>query len=282
MASPFPGMDPYLERFWGDIHHRLITYACDQLQGGIPGDLRARVEERVFVESPIGEGRSMYPDIRVVERGRGKGQVQATASGVAVAEPFRIRLPDEPITQGYIEIIDLATGRRVVTVVEVLSPANKVPGPGFTLYQRKQRECKEGGVNLVEIDLLRAGGWVLSAPEHLVPASHRTTYRVCVYRAGADWDGEMYRAPLRERLPVIKIPLRPTDEDVPLDLQALIEQCYRNGGYDQDIDYQKEPEPPLAPDDARWADALLREQGRRAGRAPKRPARGGRRRRKPK
>ena len=70
MASPFPGMDPYLEQFWGDVHQRLVTYACDQLQGTLPGDLRARIQERVFVESPTGPERNMYPDIRVVERGR--------------------------------------------------------------------------------------------------------------------------------------------------------------------------------------------------------------------
>ena len=29
MRSPFPGMDPYLEQFWGDVHHRLITYASE-------------------------------------------------------------------------------------------------------------------------------------------------------------------------------------------------------------------------------------------------------------
>src|SRR5436305_4085646 len=115
MASPFPGMDPYLEQFWGDIHHTLITYARDQLQGALPGDLRARVEERVFVESPHSPERNMYPDIRVVERGRlGSRGPAARIGGVAVAEPLRIRLPDEPVTQGYIEILDLATGRRVV------------------------------------------------------------------------------------------------------------------------------------------------------------------------
>ena len=26
MRSPFPGMDPYLEQFWGDVHHTVITY----------------------------------------------------------------------------------------------------------------------------------------------------------------------------------------------------------------------------------------------------------------
>ena len=37
MRSPFPGMDPYLEQFWGDVHHRLITYTCDALQRHLPG-----------------------------------------------------------------------------------------------------------------------------------------------------------------------------------------------------------------------------------------------------
>jgi hypothetical protein len=44
MRSPFPGMDPYLEQFWGDVHHRLITYLSDAIQKQLPGDLRARVD----------------------------------------------------------------------------------------------------------------------------------------------------------------------------------------------------------------------------------------------
>jgi len=280
MASPFPGMDPYLERFWGDVHSRLIIYACDQLQGVLPADLRARVQERVYLESPEALGRSTYPDIRIREHPRQKGRGSiATPSGVAVAEPLRIRIPNEEMTEGYIEIIDVASGRRVVTVIEVLSPSNKAPGPGQKLYQQKQQECQRGGVNLVEIDLLRGGQWVLSVPESEVPASHRTTYRVCVFRAGAHWLGELYRVPLRERLPVIKIPLRASDADVPLDLQALIDQCYHNGGYDEgDIDYQIESNPPLNEDDARWADALLRKHRRRAGK--KQPGNGKKRRTK--
>jgi hypothetical protein len=73
---------------------------------------------------------------------------------------------------------------------------------------------------------------------------------------------EVYRVPLRERLSVVSIPFRPDDRDVSLDLEAVLEQCYRNGGYD-DIDYRGEPDPPLAGDDAAWVDALLREQGQR-------------------
>jgi hypothetical protein len=61
---------------------------------------------------------------------------------------------------------------------------------------------------------------------------------------------------------VIAIPLRPVDPDVPLDIQPTLEQFYRNGGYDN-IDYTAEPDPALPIDDAKWADALLREHARR-------------------
>ena len=50
---------------------------------------------------------------------------------------------------------------------------------------------------------------------------------------------------LWQRLPIIKIPLRPGDADVPLDLQALVDQCYRNGGYEGTLDYAVDPDPPL-------------------------------------
>jgi len=68
---------------------------------------------------------------------------------------------------------------------------------------------------------------------------------------------------LRERLPVIRIPLRATDDDIPLHLQPLIDQCYHNGDYDADINYDEAAEPPLKGADARWADSLLRNAGRR-------------------
>ena len=35
MPSPFPGMDPYLEAHWRDVHASLIIYARDALQGAL-------------------------------------------------------------------------------------------------------------------------------------------------------------------------------------------------------------------------------------------------------
>jgi hypothetical protein len=122
---------------------------------------------------------------------------------------------------------------------------------------------KRAGVNIVEIDLLRPGPWVLVAPRDLVPKSHRAPYRICVWRSENPDECELYRATMREPLPEIKIPLRATDDDVRLDLQKLIERCYINGAYD-DIDYSAEPDPPLDKDDAQWSHALLCEKGMRS------------------
>src|SRR5439155_6484151 len=97
-----------------------------------------------------------YPDVRVVERERqGPGGMAIATSDVAMAEPLEVPFL-EPETQGFLEIVESRPERRVITVVEVLSPSNKFAGPGRDVYRRKPRGLAEGGVSMVEIDLLRA------------------------------------------------------------------------------------------------------------------------------
>lgn len=262
MENPFPGMDPWMEDQWGDAHHSLITYARDQLRRVLPGDLRPRVVERVFIESPLGPEGERYPDLRIVEHVRTFRSPAAGGGGVAIAEPLIVEYVADPITEGFIEIVDVKTGNRLVTIIEVLSPSNKQPGEGQKAYLAKQEECRAAGVNIVDIDLLRGGHRVSVAQEAMIPPAYRTPYRVSVWRATRPRAVELYRAPLRERLPPIKIPLRPADNDVLLELQPLIDAAYRNGTY-EDTDYRRDPVPPLEPEDAAWADALLREKGLR-------------------
>src|SRR5579862_1082884 len=119
MASPFPGMDPYLEAHWRDVHARLIIYASDALQGVLPGGLRARVEESVLLETPTGLGdHPLFPDVRVVEYTSKRGQDIQPAGGIAVAEPLLVEIETDPATETFLEIIDRESGNRVVTVIE--------------------------------------------------------------------------------------------------------------------------------------------------------------------
>jgi hypothetical protein len=260
-------MDPFLEEHWGDVHQRLIMYGCDQLAAQLPAALRARVQERVFVESEEGWSRSVYPDLRIVHRAGAAPAAEPTVPGGGVAlappemqaddEPLVVRLPAESLTEGFIEIVDRAAGNQVVTVIEVLSPANKAGGNGTAEYLRKQREVLVGGTSLVEIDLLRGGRRVTAVrPESLHPA-RRGPYYVCLHRGWRPDEFEVYTISLRRRLPTIRIPLRQTDPDARLDLQALLEQAYRLGRYD-DLDYTRPLEPPLDGADAAWAAELLR------------------------
>jgi Protein of unknown function (DUF4058) len=154
------------------------------------------------------------------------------------------------------------SGNRLVTAIEFLSLSNKKGRKGRAAYRKKQQKIVDGGANLVEIDLLRAGKYVLLAPENQVPLRFQRPYRVCVFRAIRPDEAELIRVPLRQALPAIGIPLREKDAEVELDLQQLIEKSYADGQYD-DIDYKAEPKPPLDSEDARWADALLKEKGRR-------------------
>jgi len=158
MQSPFPGMDPYLEQYWGDVQTTLMVYACNQINEQLSDDLQARIEE-------------------------------------SVPEPCVSELDDEPRTHRHLVIVDLSERGRVVTLIEVLSPANKVGLDGPVNYVRKQREYLDAGINLVEIDLVREGDFVLAAPQGRIPPAYRTPYLICVRRKSQRGRVELYRAP---------------------------------------------------------------------------------------
>lgn len=262
MKSPFPGMDPYLEQHWHDVHTTLIVLSRAALQAQLGDGLRARIEERLIVESNAEEYRDIYPDVRVFERGFPESERRSSPEGaVAVAEPLLVSNPGIR-KQRFIEIIDVGSGGKLITVIEFLSPSNRLRGDGRDQYLQKQDEIIHAGINFVAIDLTRAGRRQFGYPISNLPDAYQTPYLVCVFR-GFTWNRfEFYRVPLQEPLPAIRIPLRVDDEDARLHLQPLIERAYVEGAYD-DIDYSKPPRPPLEGNDGAWAEALLRSAGKR-------------------
>jgi hypothetical protein len=264
-ANPLPGMNPWLEWHWGDVHTSLNTYARDALQPQLPAGLRARVEEYVVVEGDEDEeglGDRFSPDVQVLERPDAPSSGGATTLVAEVAEPLIVPRQTEPATLHSLHIVDTKTGHRLVTSIEFLSAANKGTAAGRQQYREKQERLLSGRVNLVEIDLLRSGAWVLAVPRTRVPKARRAPYRICVVRAARQHLAEVYPVALQTPLPTIRIPLRRKDADVLLNLQALLDTTYVNGGY-EDLDYTQDPHPPLTGPDADWAERLLREKGLR-------------------
>ena len=266
--NPFPGMNPYLEGHWTDVLITLVSSIRTELNRELPDDLTARAEEEVRLE---GRSHAVRPDVSVIDDGWRVGlpsvwKPQSTGSGegtLIVTEPRLVPVATEE-TRRWVEVRD--SGHRLVTVIEVLSPTNKAVGQGRADYLRKRRDFAAMGVNIVEIDLLRSGtptvdipeGWV---NEYTLGESGRIDYAVCVFRAEVTGRREVYPASLREPLPIIRVPLRMGDPDVPLDLQSMVDACYETGRYWR-LDYhQAFPQPPLSPSDEAWATTCLRDAG---------------------
>lgn len=255
-------MDPYLERHWLDVHASLITSSRNALNARLPEDLIARAEERVDVEAAprdaLGRGRrKVGPDVRVFETVSDGTAPPGGGTAVAIA-PYRLELLDDPVTERYIEIIDVRGGEKLITVIEFVGPTNKTDGlPAFV---RKRNELLSGGVNFVEIDLVRAGDWErLLRPHGCPPEAFSAVFRF----PGDSTTAYLHPMPLRQALPTINIPLRPGDQPCELPLQPLIDDAYKNSRYGSTIDYRRPCEPPLEDEDAAWVDELLRKAGRR-------------------
>lgn len=275
MPSPFPGMDPWLESsaVWHGFHEKLIVKTVEVMQP----DLRRRgyyidIGERLWLAKP---GRGIFPDDVILRNPAHSTSVTESGETVAVAEPVRIARSEVEVREGYIEIYDVLN-HEIITGIEFLSPSNKRNSEGRELYRRKQQEVRQANINLVEIDFHRRGPHVLDVPEDVVEALRPWCYLANLVRRDTD-EYQFYPIQLREPLPTIRIPLKPDDEDARLNLQEVFTRCYDLGPYPERINYAADPPPPeLDPEDAKWADELLREKGFR-GESGERRAESGKR-----
>lgn len=258
MKSPFPGMDPYLELDWGDFHSSLATCAKEQLNEQLPDDLACRSEKRLVVCDPFGDGRNIVPDVAVIESPRANRYETGGAAAAVVAQEIVYHLPEYEFPQHFLNIIDMGTGGRVITTIEFVSPVNKTPGEGLDKYLQKRDECRAGRVNLVEIDLCRLGNRELLFPISTIEDVHQCIYAAFVWRARRPSEVSYFRLPLRERLGGIPIPLRPTDREIVLDLQPIVDRIYRTGRYGKFNLYERQLRPPLSESDAQWCQEILK------------------------
>lgn len=256
MASPFPGMDPYIEdpEVWSDFHSDLAGELRARLNAIIRPRYVARLTpyttyETVEIERPL----SIRPDVGIWEQERNNRAAHEPGAIYATAPVMNQIEMELPLELYRVEILKRAT-LELVTAIEILSPVNKKPGhPAYDQYLKKRRDPFYSQVHLIEIDLLRGGKRpplvepVPPAPYYIVTSRQEERPRVAVYPVQ-----------FADRLPVLPVPLLKPDPDVPLDLQLAVNAVYERGGYEVLIDYQKTPPPPpLTEQDRQWIDTLL-------------------------
>jgi hypothetical protein len=250
MPSPLPGMDPYLEHpsSWPNFHHRLITAIAICLGPQLRPKYRVVVEEAIYQTEGQDSVLVGVPDVAVQQANlNAMITVQESTTGVTQAQPILVDLPmPAMVRQGFLEIREVLTSE-VVTVIEVLSPVNKRPGEGRRSYEAKRQTILASATNLVEIDLLRQWPAILALPDVL-----QRHYRILVSASVNRPQASLYAFNLQDPIPAFPLPLREADTEPIVNLQGLLAEIYDQSGYDLVIDYQQDPIPPLAKDDATW------------------------------
>lgn len=220
MSSPFPGMNPYLETddVWHDFHERFSPVCAEVISPQVRPKYIVKLDQHIYLH----------------ER----------------SAKERLRLPAVDVEKvSFIEIRDRES-RALISVIELLSPANKKVGPDRDQYLAKRREVLGRGVHLVEIDLLRGG---TRPPLDDVPDCD---YYVMVSRTEERPRAGVWPIRLRQPLPTIPIALQHPDPDAGVDLQQLLHRIYDAACY-EDYIYKGKPQPPLHPDDAGWAERTV-------------------------
>lgn len=222
-------MNPKIEEhLWHDFHPNMLVSMQAWLQPQLLPRYAAQIEERVYVEhdSPHHPPQVIRPDIAV--QTMSQRPVRPNAGGTATAEPAILTLP-MPVEQRerFLTIVSLAN-REVVTVIELLSPANKRAGSdGRREYLRKREQILQSTVHLVEIDLLLKGERLPTVEP--LPAGD---YYAFVSRSDCRPAVEVYYWRLNEPMPTIPVPLLPDDADALLNLQAVYEEVLARARYD--------------------------------------------------
>ena len=249
MPPPFPGMDPYLEHpaLWPDVHNSLLAALRDALAPLVAPRYYVGLERRTYFLSP--DDLVLIGVADVAERQGGRHETGgATAPEDATAAVLEVDVPmEEEVGENFLEVRDVQAAT-VVTIVELLSPVNKLLGVGREAYQAKRTQVLRTQASLVEIDLLRAG-----EPMRVFGPAVAGDYRILIARGARRPRAQLYAWSVRQPIPTFPVPLLPGDAEPTADLGAVLAGLYDRARYDLRLDYTKPPVPPLAAEDAGWA-----------------------------
>ena len=257
MQSPFPGMDPYLEHpaLWPDVHNRLITALADDLSERVAPRYYVGLERRTYLlkaDDLVFVGRA---DLAVVPASDAPVLVPQPDTTSTLVLEVDVPMQDE-VSQNFLEIHEVKTGK-LITIVELLSPVNKLHKQGREEYERTRGYVFRSRMSLVEIDLLRAG-----EPMPAIGGQVKSDYRILVSRGAQRPRAALMAFTLRQPIPAFTLPLLPGDAEPEVALNRILHDFYRRARIDLRLDYTQSPIPPLSEADGGWAQELMKASGR--------------------
>ena len=256
MQSPFPGMDPYLEHpaLWPDVHNRLMAALADDLSERVAPRYYVGLERRTYLlkaDDLVFVGR---PDLAVAPAsGPPVVALQPATTSTLVLE-VDVPMQDE-VSENFLEIHEVKTGK-LITIVELLSPVNKLHEQGREAYERKHGYVFRSWTSLVEIDLLRAG-----EPMPVIGAQVKSDYRLLVSRGTQRPRAALIAFTLRQPIPAFTLPLLSGDAEPEVSLNRILHDLYRRARFDLRLDYTQSPVPSLSEADRVWAKDLIQASG---------------------
>jgi hypothetical protein len=242
-------MDPWLERpsLWPDVHNSLIASIRDALAPLVAPRYYVALERRSYLLKPDDLVLVGRPDVAVVSAEQPR--VASPQGRSAAVIDVEVLLSDE-VSENFLEIRETER-ETLVTVLELLSPGNKLHARGREDYERKRTYILDSRTSLVEIDLLRAG-----EPMPAYPRAPASDYRVLVSPGWTRPKARLYTFTIRDAIPALPVPLLEREAEPELDLNDVLHALYERARFDLRLHYDHDPEPPLATDDLAWAREL--------------------------
>lgn len=258
--SPFPGMDPYLEALWHwkQVHTQLIVEIQKFLAPKLRPNYHIEIEEltHLMVVPPINgddnETRVGIPDGIILGTSDHQPAPTATAVKPMTVAPLPVELPSPiEIKHRYLKV-RRSRDNEVITVIELLSPVNKLDTKGREKYLTKRLEILSHWTSLVEIDLLRAG-----EPMPMY-TTQKSDYRILIRQGWRGSRADLYLFNIPDPIPDFPIPLQKGDEMPLVPLNQILHDLYEVIGYGYRLDYrEKPPAPHVSAEMSAWLESQI-------------------------
>ncbi|MEL6149737.1 MAG: DUF4058 family protein [Chloroflexota bacterium] len=223
----FPGINPYthsdlLRGDWESFHAEHITDIARALRHElaplgyiVKSEVGVQLRKTVFDEAAL-----QFRKADVLVSGTASEQPPRQTGPAQAATPAVIPIatllvdpePAEELTAVALYEADLTGTEKLVAWLELISPANKPPNPGFLSYRTKRRDILKTGTTFVELDYIHSlRSTFATVASYKGAGSNVLPYRIAVMDPGIGWyndgDAYLYEFGVLSAIPAVTIPL---------------------------------------------------------------------------